>query len=253
MARGLPRLQMSLIVACTGATGFVVSFLLLHVGLRRLWLRYAVAVLLAYGIFLLLVRLWLALQRRRLSVSSAGDGLNVDFGDIQIGGGGGSGSTGFSGGGGSFGGGGASAVFEDAGNAPAQALASAASSPSSSGSSFGSGFSFDLDLDGDEPVVVVVVIAVVGACVAASVYVIVAAPALFAEVLVDGTLTAGLYRHVRGLDEESWLEAAVKKTWIPFAVVVAFFVTAAVVFHHIAPEALSIGDVVHHVFAPKGP
>ena len=253
LAKGLPRLQMSLIVTCTGATGFLASFLLLHVGLRRLWLRYLIAFLLAYGAFLLLVRLWLFLQRRRLA-SSSGSGFDVDLGAFQIGGGsgglgggGGAGGSGgsFSGGGGSFGGGGATAFFDGSGADTSVANAAAASSSSSYG---GSGFSFNFDLDGDELVLVVVVVAVVGAIVAASVYVVVAAPALFAEVLVDGTLTAGLYRHVKKLDEETWLEAAVKRTCIPFVVVGLFVVAAGVFFHRLAPEAASIGGVVRHVF-----
>jgi hypothetical protein len=127
------------------------------------------------------------------------------------------------------------------------------SGPSSSSGGSGSGFSLDLDLDGDDLVVVAVVLAVLAACVAASAYVIVTAPALFAEVLVDGTLSAGLYRHVKGLDEESWLEAAVKRTWIPFAVVAIFFVAAGVLLHRVVPEAASIHDVVQHVLAAKAP
>jgi hypothetical protein len=259
MARGLPRLQMSLIVACTGAGGFVVSFLLLHLGVRLLALRYALAVAAAYGVFLLLVRLWLALQRRRLAFSPAGDSFDVDLGGIGTGGGsGGSAPTsgGFSGGGGSFGGGGASAAFDGsagdiAADAPASALSGAASSGSSS--SGGSGFSLDLGLDGDDFVIVVVALAVLAACIGASVYVVVSAPALFAEVLVDGTLSAGLYRHVKGLDEESWLEAALRRTWIPFAVVALFFIGAGVLLHRLVPEAVSIRDVVHHVLAAKAP
>ena len=242
---------MSLIVACTGAAGFVASFLLLHLGLRRLWPRYALAVVFAYGVFLLLVRLWLAIQRRRLDLSPAGDGFDVDLGGVRLGGGsGGSPSvSGFSGGGGSSGGGGASALFDEAGSgadAPARALAAAGNSSSGSSAGWGSGFS--LDLDGDEMVVVVVVVGVLAASVAASVYVIVSAPALFAEVLVDGTLSAGLYRHVKGLEEESWLEAALRKTWIPFAAVALFFVAAGVALHRVAPEAASIREVVLHVF-----
>jgi hypothetical protein len=252
MARGLPRLQMSLIVACTGAAGFVVSFLLLHLGVRRLALRYALSVTAAYGIFLLLVRLWLAVQRRRLDLSPAGGAFDVDLGGFGIGGGSGgsaSPSGSFSGGGGSFGGGGASAVFD--GTSAESAAAPSGTSPGSGVS--GSGFSLDLDLDGDDLVVVVVVVAVIAACVAASAYVIVTAPALFAEVLVDGTLSAGLYRHVKGLDEESWLEAAVRRTWIPFAVVTVFFVATGVLLHRVVPEAASIRDVLHHVVASSAP
>ena len=63
MRRGMPRVLMSLILAATGAAGFLVSFALLHAGVTRMWLRYPVAVLVAYGVFLLLLRVWLHIQR----------------------------------------------------------------------------------------------------------------------------------------------------------------------------------------------
>lgn len=59
----MPRVLMSLILAATGAAGFVFSFALLHLGLGSMWLRYPPAVLFAYGVFLLLLRIWLHLQR----------------------------------------------------------------------------------------------------------------------------------------------------------------------------------------------
>lgn len=45
--RAWPRLQMSLILSATGAAGFLASFALLHAGVWRIWLRYALAVLIA--------------------------------------------------------------------------------------------------------------------------------------------------------------------------------------------------------------
>src|SRR5262245_48307719 len=54
-----PRLQMSAIAALTGASGFVASWVLLAFGLDSMALRYGLAVLVAYGAFLLLVRIWL--------------------------------------------------------------------------------------------------------------------------------------------------------------------------------------------------
>ena len=63
MRRGMPRVLMSLILAATGAAGFLVSFALLHMGVERMWLRYPFAVLAAYGVFLFLLRVWLHLQR----------------------------------------------------------------------------------------------------------------------------------------------------------------------------------------------
>ena len=64
MRRSLPRVQMSLILAATGAAGFVASFVMLHLGVWRMWVRYPLAVLFAYGVFIVLLRVWLLLHGR---------------------------------------------------------------------------------------------------------------------------------------------------------------------------------------------
>src|ERR687884_566449 len=77
---GLPRLQMSLMLTLTCACGFLSSFVLLHLGLTRMWLRYPLAVLCAYGVFLLLLRLWLAYQCNRVGRL----GLNLDLSALRL-------------------------------------------------------------------------------------------------------------------------------------------------------------------------
>lgn len=52
----------------------------------------------------------------------------------------------------------------------------------------------------------------------ASLYVVYIAPALFAEVLVDGALSYALFRHLRGQDPRHWLASTVRHTAAPFAV-----------------------------------
>ena len=61
-----PRLLMLLIVAMTGAAGFLASAGLLQLGLRRMWLRYGLALVAAYLCFLLFVWLWVLYRRREL-------------------------------------------------------------------------------------------------------------------------------------------------------------------------------------------
>ncbi|MGB9130283.1 MAG: hypothetical protein WCB97_11585 [Thiobacillus sp.] len=58
-----PRVQMSLIVGLTGAAGLLFSFLMLDAGMTSMALRYPLALLAAYGVFLLL--LWLRLNNQR--------------------------------------------------------------------------------------------------------------------------------------------------------------------------------------------
>jgi hypothetical protein len=65
--RGSPRAQMSMIVVAAGSAGFLCSFVLLQLGLRLMWLRYGLAIALAYGVFFLLVGAWLTHQRRKLA------------------------------------------------------------------------------------------------------------------------------------------------------------------------------------------
>src|SRR4028119_271651 len=62
---GRPRLLVSFLLALTGAAGFLISTALLHLGVEMMSVRYPLAVLLAYSVFLLLLRFWLALQRRK--------------------------------------------------------------------------------------------------------------------------------------------------------------------------------------------
>lgn len=56
---GSSRLQMSLLVMLTGASGFVASYVLLRAGLTEMWLRYLAAFGVAYLAFLALLWLWL--------------------------------------------------------------------------------------------------------------------------------------------------------------------------------------------------
>jgi hypothetical protein len=60
-----PRLTVFLMVTAVGAFGLLGSFLLLHLGLRWPALRWPLVVLLAYGLFLLLLRWWQASERAR--------------------------------------------------------------------------------------------------------------------------------------------------------------------------------------------
>jgi hypothetical protein len=54
---GFPRVQMLIVVTMTGLAGFLASVVLLHWHVHAMWLRYGLSVALAYGCFLLLLRL----------------------------------------------------------------------------------------------------------------------------------------------------------------------------------------------------
>ncbi len=222
-----PRLQMSLIVGITGAAGLLFSYIMLQLGVNSMSLRYPLALLAAYGIFLFLLWLWLR--------TKAEDYVDIpDFsGSVQ------SGSSEcaptFEGGGGNFGGGGASGSFDgpstfssvDSDTSPLSEAASA--------------------MDGaDELAIPLIAVALVLGIALASLYVVYAAPILFAELLVDGVLSYALYRRIKGADSPHWLESAVRRTALPFALTAIFVSATGAAMAAYAPGARSIGQVIAH-------
>jgi hypothetical protein len=227
----MPRLQVALILLLTGLAGFLTSFSLLHLGISRMWLRYPIAILIAYCVFLLLLRLWLWLQRHSLEVDF--DPSVLDFSSSES-------STHvesfrFSGGGGDASGGGAGGSWGE----------SVSSSSVSSGGPASSGGSFDLDLE-EGWLIVIAIIALIGGLIA-SFYIIYIAPALLAEILVDGALVAGLYKRVKHIEQRHWLRSAVRRTLLPAVLVATFFTLAGYTLQKAVPEAHTIGEVWKHI------
>lgn len=254
----LPRLQMSVLLALTGASGFLTSYILLKAGVGSMALRYPVAVMVAYGVFLLLLRVWLAIQKD--DWGDASDLVDVgDLAEIAVDGvvrAGKGAEEGFSGGGGSFGGGGSSTSFQ----APAplasysqQAPVAVRSASVGGQSGGGSGFSFNFDVD--EPAALLVLLALLVLAVAvlgAAFYVLWTAPVLLAEVLVDGLILGGLYRRLRKTEAPGhWVFAAIRRTWIPALIVAALFSLAGHLLQKAAPEARSIGPALQSATASE--
>lgn len=194
-----------------------------------MWLRYPVAILTAYGVFLVLLGLWLWLQRHSLRdpdlssldftpPNTSSPGETLDFG------------------GGDTGGAGAGGSWDQSFSSPASG---------SSGGSVSPDVGFDLDL-GEGCLIVIALLALVGGLVA-SFYVIYIAPALLAEILVDGALLAGLYRRVKHIETGNWLQTAVRRTILPAILAAVFFTVAGVALQKAVPTAQSIGDVWNHL------
>src|SRR5690242_9244419 len=137
-ARFALRMHTSILLLWTFCAGLLTTKALYALGMQTMWLRYFIAIIVAYGAFLLGVRIWLAYIGRgrlvqsgsRLQSSRKSDG-SVDLPDlIPSGGGSSSGGSGvggiFRGGGGGSGGGGASGSFVmDSAAAPQLHLAAA--------------------------------------------------------------------------------------------------------------------------------
>jgi membrane-bound metal-dependent hydrolase YbcI (DUF457 family) len=75
-------------------------------------------------------------------------------------------------------------------------------------------------------------------------FVIGSAPMLFAEILVDALLAAGLYRRLRLLDTQHWMVTAVRRTIIPFIVTMIVMTTAGYALQVSTPGAKSLGEVI---------
>jgi hypothetical protein len=222
---GKPRIFVSFLLILTGAAGFFISSALLHLGVTMMAVRYPLAVLLAYAVFLLLLRLWLACQRKsggfnwifdfpdstpHLSVS------NSNFPDKAI----------FSGGS-DFGGAGAGGNW--GGNT------------SAAGSKSSLDLNFDLDFGEGCFLFVLPVIAVAGALMVMF-YIVYVAPVFLAEILVDAFLVAGLYKRIQGLEPRHWLRSVVRRTLLPVMLATSLFIVAGYLMQRAVPAAKSIGD-----------
>lgn len=207
-----PRFDMSLIVALTGASGLLASFLLLQGGVLHMGWRYLAALVIAYLVFLGLLWIWLRFRKSDFELPDAGSG---DFG--------GSGGEAvdcpepFVPQGGQFGGGGASGSFEGSGLVPGPD-GGAGEAVMDAGKSV-------IDklggvAEADEAAVplflLAALMAILLALLVAAVSIVAGAPSLFAELLLDGVLAGGLYRRLRRLEHRHWLEVAVRRTAVPF-------------------------------------
>jgi hypothetical protein len=74
--------------------------------------------------------------------------------------------------------------------------------------------------------------------------VISSAPLLLAELMVDGALSAGLYRRLRGADSRHWLDTALKRTVKPFIATTVVVAACGWGLGLLAPHAHSLGEVL---------
>ena len=235
--RAVPRFLVSIIVLLSALAGFLTSFVLLHSGLRLMWVRYPISIVVAYFVFLVLLALWLWLQRRSLEpdfdVLSVLEHAQVDA-NLSHFSAGGSGSFG---GGGDFGGGGAGGSWASD--------ASMSSTVTTSDTSVIPSIDAGLDLE-EGLFIVLAIVAILGGLMA-SLYIIYIAPVLLAEILLDGVLVAGLYKRVKHIEQRHWLRAAIRRTIVPALLVVLFFGIAGYALQKAVPKAHTMGEVWREV------
>lgn len=185
LRESFPRIQMFILVLLTGLAGFGASVAMLGAGIDGMALRYTLAMGVAYSVFLLLLWLWLHTSSSDYLEIVTTDGSNADRPD---------GTSEFAGGAGSFDGGGASGNYELA--PEAGAMDTAVDPP------------LDILGNADDGAIPLAVICFALGIVLSSLFVIWSAPILFAEILVDALLAAGLYRRLRVLNPRHWMHAA---------------------------------------------
>lgn len=218
-----PRAAMLLFLSLAGAAGFLASFVALNSGLASMWLRYALAGLVAYLTFLALVGAWIARYRRSRRTRShldPGDGLDLLRSNTR-----GSGPDDFAvGGGGRSGGGGASGSW---GPARGSSVADAVSG----------------SMDPDAGWIVALAAGAMLAGVLAVGYIVYIAPVLFAELAVDAALVSTIYGRLRSSDRPR-PAGLVRWTWLPAMALILTLAAAGWAMQSIAPEAKSIGGFV---------
>lgn len=242
-----PRSQMTLLVSLTGGSGLLASFLLLHAGLDNMAMRYPLALLCAYAVFLLLLWLWLRTQ--------AADWANMPDPGMEPSLPTGPGAPAWSpGGGGDFGGGGASTSFD--GPARLNPLIQPPPMPAGRGlagsadKDAGDGWGSVGDAaDADVLAVPLLVIALAVGLAFSSVYVIYSAPTLFAELLLDGALSATLYHRLCGIERHHWMSTALRTTALPFVLTALLLTAVGWSLQSAAPGARSLGEAFHHISA----
>ena len=260
------RFHMSLILASSGFAAMLTNWAMLREGVHAMWMRYPVAMALAYLTFLAGVWLWLKYtdatracmadnnpNAKTKSLVDGGDVLNTDLVPNFGGGGGGGGAIevpGPLGGGGSFDGGGAGGGWVEAN--PVQSLTSDAT-PTPSGGGFFDGVGDKLggfcDLDGDAVVLIVIALMLMGSLILLGGYVIWFAPDILSEAVFGATLAGGLAHAAKRHDEGGWVMGVVKKTWWPFAIVFVFAMIFAFYAAVHYPQASTFGGALSAAIA----
>lgn len=212
--RSLPRLLIGVVILITGVTGFGISAGLLKAGMVQMWMRYPIAVLGAYTVFLLLMRGWAELERRKFNPDD--DEFLAELKRNER---------------------------EDFGPQPTQRPAL---DPKKGSWWDYLDLSFDLN-DSGGCLLALAVAALVGAIVIIFT-VIAGAPALIAEVFVDACLAGFLYRRLKIAEQEHWLAAAVKRTGWHVLGVAALLAVIGACLDVMAPGSNSIGPAFREIF-----
>ena len=224
--RSFPRFVLGLILITTGLIGFTVSYGLLHAGVHPMWVRYPVAVLLAYAVMLALVRLWIEIEQRRFDPEDPVVREAIRRVDEQD-------------------------LVADADSAAAVKRAPGVASKKKSGGLKLGGLDGCGDLSGCvdvEDCVPLLLVGVVVGLIAVLAITLAGAPVLLAEIFLDAFLIGALYRRLRIPAKENWLATAVRKTWKSALITTVLLALGGAALQYLAPGARSIGQALHQLW-----
>ena len=268
VARFFLRFHMAIILGGAFFAGVIANVALFYGGVRELVFRYPIAVVAAYAAFFALIRLWLAYVARspsRRNSSSSGPDLGDLLSAVPDGsggasfGGGGAPSVsagGFSGGGGGASGGGGADWQDDGSPAILQAqlaqlqedpgLAPALGSAGDGAEVKSGGGGGSLDVGDGEGAVLVIVFGLFAAAIfGAGIYLVYDAPDILSDAALQLALASGLWRGSRQLLTPGWATGVLRKTWVPFGVVLALAAGAGSVAGRLCPKASRLTELYH--------
>lgn len=225
------RIHMTLILGGTFLAGVAATKLLMLARVNVLPLRYGLAVIASWLVFLLLIRLWLDYVRRENTIDVDMDAIEFGF-DL-----GGEAHEAI-GAGGNFGGGGASGSWAD--GAPPLNMAQPLKSAGSSSLDQPSGCGFDLDFDA--LAVIFFVIALAAAMLFAGIYLIWSAPVILGEAAFEAALAAALAKRAKRISGAGWIGAIWRATFWPFIAILILAVSLGWAIQNACPEATRLSD-----------
>lgn len=253
------RFHMSLILMATVCAGFLATRGMLALHLDNVVLRYPLAVLFAYLVFFVSIKLWLKYVAASPPARKAHD-HSPDAGDllpdmpiscpsdgyIQ-----------FHGGGGGFDGGGATDSFGEVTNAITDSGTDIIPGGIDTGGGIGDavgdavgdvvgGVAEGLGDEGGLVAIVVfaVLAAITAVVVGAGVYLVYEAPFILSEAAFEFILAAGLVRGARRIDSADWMGSVFKTTSLPFVVTLALATLAGYLMHQYFPEVTRISELI---------
>lgn len=251
----LLRFHMFLILGGVFFSGLLTSKALLELKVKSMPARYVAAVVVAYLVFFLSMKLWLWYVSPH-SRREENEYTDIPTGSTDMGGGEGA-ETGptLRPGGGEFGGAGAGGSFDAraaegtelfGAEKPVAELSPGAASESADAGTSAAGDAASVLEEGG------LALAALGAVLlvifGAGAYLIYEAPMILSEAAFEFFLASGLLRGMRRLEHPDWVGGVFRATWVPFAAMLVLSLFLGIVAHEVCPGAAKLVEVYQYCF-----